>query len=243
MFARPWSRRKEKRMLELMYIGEESKYNVEFSRISPHVVQVLGELPFMDSGFTLSRAGKNDAWPYPGFTTLYREVGGGLQISDDGSVYTAPPAPLPPEEPAPYVPTLEEMQETKVTEMNMIQENAIQAGVDVTLSDGTTEHFYLTQKDREELAVLQTAVARGDEKIPWHTSDETQHCKYYSNEDMSRIVTAAFDYAIYHKTYFRDLRIYIRSLETKEAVEAVTYGMEIPEKYRSQPLADMLASA
>ena len=93
-------------MLELKYIGEETKYNVEFSRISSHVVQVLGELPFVDSGFTLSRAGKKDNWPYPAYTTLYREVGGGLQISDDGSVYVAPPEPLPPQEPEPYIPKI-----------------------------------------------------------------------------------------------------------------------------------------
>lgn len=230
-------------MLNLKYIGSEITYEVTFSRISPHVVQVLGELSFMDSGFTLSRVGKNDTWDYSGYTTLYRTIDGGYQISDDGSVYVEPPKPDPIPEPEPYVPTLEEVKEAKVTEMNMMQESAIQAGVDVTLSDGTTEHFYLAQKDREELAVLQTAIARGDEKIPWHTSNEAEHCKYYSNEDMSRIVTAAFDYATYHKTYFRDLRIYIRSLATKTEVEAVTYEMEIPEEYRSQPLVDMLAGA
>lgn len=228
-------------MLELKYIGEETKYNVEFSRISPHVVQVLGELPFMDSGFTLSRAGKKDNWTYQEYTTLYREMDGGLQLSDDGSVYVAPPEPVQPEEPEPYVPTLEEVQEAKVEEMDRTQQAVVQAGFEVVLTDGTTEHFDLTEKEQKQLSVLQGVIARGDEKIPWHTSDETEHCKYYSNDDMSKVVTAAFDLVTYHETYFRDLRIYIRSLETKEAVEAVIYGMEIPEKYRSQPLSDMLA--
>lgn len=228
-------------MLELMYIGEETKYNVEFSRISPHVVQILGELPFMDSGFSLSRTGKKDNWNHPGYTTLYRTIDGGYQLSDDGSVYVAPPEPVQPPEPEPYVPTLAEVQEMKVAEMDMTQQAIVQAGFEVVLADGTTEHFDLTEKEQKQLSVLQGVIARGDEKIPWHTSDEAEHCKYYSNADMSKVVTAAFDLVTYHETYFRDLRIYIRSLETKEAVEAVTYGMEIPEKYRSQPLADMLA--
>ena len=138
---------------------------------------------------------------------------------------------------------MEEMQEAKVEEMSAMQENAIQAGIEVTLADGTAEHFDLTEKERNQLAVLQTMITRGDDKIPWHTSDETEHCKYYSSADMIRITTAAFEYVTYHETYFRDLRIYIRTLDTKSKVEAVTYGMEIPEKYRSQPLADMLAGA
>lgn len=230
-------------MINLKYIGSTTVYEINFSRISSHIVQVLGDLPFLDKGFVLSRIGKNDKWDYSKYVTLYREVEGGLQFSDNGSVYTAPVKPDPIPDPEPYIPTLDEVREIKVAEMNVLQESAIQAGIEVTLTDGTVEHFDLTEKDRNQLAVLQTMIARGDEKIPWHTSDEAEHCKYYSNEDMVRITTAALEYVTYHETYFRDLRIYIRSLDTKEKVETVTYGMEIPEKYRSQPLDDMLASA
>lgn len=41
-----------------------------------------------------------------------------------------PPEPIP--EPEPYVPTLEEVRETKVQEMNALQQAAIQSGVNVT---------------------------------------------------------------------------------------------------------------
>lgn len=230
-------------MLELKYFDSETKHNVTFERISPHVIQIKGELPFNNSGFTLSRAGKNDPWDYPGYTTLYRTIDGGYQLSDDGSVYVAPPEPVTPEEPEPYVPTLEEVKEVKVAEMERVQQDVVQAGFEVVLTDGTTEHFDLTEKEQKQLTVLQGAVARGDEKISWHTSDEAEHCKYYPNADMSKIVTAAFNLVTYHETYFRDLRIYIRSLTTKVAVEAVTYGTAIPESFRSQPLVDMLAGA
>ena len=47
---------------------------------------------------------------------------------------------------------------------------------------------------------------------------------------------------MWHITYFRDLRIYIRSLQTKEEVEAVTYGMDIPQEYQSEPLRAMIAA-
>ena len=138
-----------------------------------------------------------------------------------------------------YVPTLEEVQETKVTEMNAIQQTVIQEGLDITLSDGTVEHFTLTDHDQTSLMGLQTKVEEGAEQIPWHTSDQSEHCKYYSNADMAIITSRALEFVTFHVTYFRDLRIYIRSLLSKEEVTAVTYGMLVPEEYQSDVLKDM----
>ena len=42
-------------------------------------------------------------------------------------------------------------------------------------------------------------------------------------------------------TWFRDLRIYINSLQTKEEVEAIEYNIIIPEEYQSEVLKDLLA--
>lgn len=226
-------------MLNLTYLESQIAHEVDFSRISPHVVQVLGNLPFNNKGFKLSRIGKNDSWDYSGYTTLYREVEGGLQFSDDESVYVASPTPELVPEPEPYIPTLEEIKVTKKQEMENMKRAAMEAGVNVTLTDGSIEHFTLADEEQRLLMALQTNVVAGDEKIPWHTSDETEHCKYYSNADMILIITAASAYGTYHETYIRDLRIYIDSLENKDAVEAVTYGIVIPEGYRSEVLQDM----
>lgn len=185
---------------------------------------------------------------YTGFTTIYRNDNetaryNGYQLSNDGSVYTAPQLPDPEEfAPEPYVPTLEEVQEQKITEMNLMQQSVIQSGVQVTLFDGTQEHFTLSEHDQTSLMGLQTQVAQGVDNIPWHTSDQTQHCRYYSNADMALIVTAAMQYVTYHVTYYRDLRIYIRSLDNKDEVNTVYYGMEIPPEYQSEPLRDMLSA-
>ena len=138
-------------------------------------------------------------------------------------------------------PTLDEVKEAKVAEMNKAQQDAIQSGVDVTLSDGSVEHFSLTDHDQTSLVGLQTQVASGEENIPWHTSDETKHCKFYSNADMAKITATAMEFVTWHITYFRDLRIYIRSLESKEDVGRITYGTGIPEAYQSEPLKAMLA--
>ena len=177
---------------------------------------------------------------YEEFTTLYKEEENGFILSNDGSVYVEP-EPMPEPEPEPYEPTLEDLQEAKVAEMNMAQQGIIAAGVDVVLTDGTTEHFTLEDHDQTSLVGLQSQVVAGEENIPWHTSDEKQHCKFYSNADMRKITTTAMNYVTWHVTSFRDLRIYIRSLESKEDVEKVTYGMDIPEAYQSEPLKAMMA--
>ena len=181
---------------------------------------------------------------YEEFTTLYKEEENGFILSSDGSVYVEPepmPEPEPEPEPEPYEPTLEDLQESKVAEINMAQQRIIATGVDVVLTDGTTEHFTLEDHDQTSLVGLQSQVVAGEENIPWHTSDEKQHCKFYSNADMRKITTTAMNYVTWHVTYFRDLRIYIRSLESKEDVEKVTYGMDIPEAYQSEPLKAMMA--
>ena len=226
-------------MLNMNYINSTIKYAVNFKTISSNIIEIKGDFPIQTDGIQISRDKKpDDIWDYSDYTTVYREIEGGAQFSNDGSVYIEP-EPIP--EPEPYVPTLEEVQERKVAEMNNAQQAIIAQGIDVTLTDGTTEHFTLTEHDQTSLMGLQSQVAQGAEQIPWHTSDQSEHCKFYSNADMALITTAAMSCVTWHVTYFRDLRIYIRSLQTKEEVEAVDYGMDIPTEYQSEPLQAMIA--
>lgn len=178
---------------------------------------------------------------YHGFTTMYRNDEetakyNGYQLSNDGSVYEDQPQPTPVE------PTLDELKEQKIAEMNAAQQESIQNGVDVTLSGGTIEHFTLTDHDQTSLMGLQTKVAQGETQIPWHTSDVNEPCKYYSNTDMGLITETAMQAVTFAVTYFRDLRIYINSMEDSTSVQNVTYGMTIPKEYRSEVLADIYAS-
>ena len=284
-------------MINLRYLGEKIAYEILFESVSNNVVQIIGRFPIKEKGFLLFRDDvEDDPWDYLGYTTVYREVEGGAQFSNDGSVYTPPvpivtfmagfggiidgeksqaasryedlsvPVPVPeenyefvgwePEIPATgtiddnvgfqakfiYMETLEEVKTRKILEMNTAQQNIVGNGIDVTFSDGRTEHFGLTEYEQKRLMVLQARVAAGDNKIPWHTSNLDDPCRYYTNAEMMQIINAAMAYATYHETYFRDIRRYINSLEDKESMEAVTYGMVIPEEYRSEVLTDMYAA-
>ena len=211
-----------------------------------HIVNIKTETPVTDdevTGFHFYLFPEETDTPpgrYDTFVTLYKRINETeFELSNNGEIYV-PPEPIP--EPEPYVPTLEEVRETKVQEMNALQQAAIQSGVNVTLTDGTVEHFTLTEHDQTSLVGLQSQVADGEDNIPWHTSEEGEHCKFYSNADMGLIITQAMAWVTWHVTYFRDLRIYIRSLSTKEEVSAVTYGVALPEEYQSDPLKVMIAA-
>ena len=222
-------------MLIMKYCGSKTVYEVGFSKISPHVVQVIGDIPVKDKGFTLSRDESEDDWDYRDYKTVYRQIDGGVQFSDDGSVYVAPPEP---EEPEPYVPALEEVKAVKLQEIGAACERMIYAGVDVELPGGT-EHFSLTEKDQINLFGKQAQMAAGLEKFEYH--QDGHPCRYYTKEEMQMIVETALGFVTYHTTYCNALNIWVASLEDADAVNAVLYGCEVPEEYQSEVLKDILA--
>lgn len=193
---------------------------------------------YLDEKCTVDIGGSS----YHGYTTMYRndaetEKYNGYQLSNDGSVYSDPVHP----EPEPSI-SLDELKKQKILEMNAEQQSVIEKGANVELSDGSVEHFTLTSNDQTSLVGLESRVASGDENIPWHTSDTSEHCKFYSNADMSKITSTAMQYVTYHVTYFRDLRIYINSMQDKASVESVRYGMYIPTEYQSEVLSALYAA-
>lgn len=80
-------------MLNLRYTGEETDYSVNFKSINENVVEVTGEnLPARETGFIITRIGDPSAFTgdYSEYKTIYREVEGGFQYSNDRSIYIEP---------------------------------------------------------------------------------------------------------------------------------------------------------
>lgn len=140
-----------------------------------------------------------------------------------------------------YVPTLAELKILKIDEVNSTKNLIVTQGFDAKLSDGTVEHFSLDIQDQLYLTALQTQVLAVVDPIPWHMSDENIPCKYYSNADMSIITQTAMSILVYHVTYLKDLTRYINSIQTKEELKDVQYGMILPIEYQSEPLQNMMA--
>ena len=137
--------------------------------------------------------------------------------------------------------TLEDVKKAKIEYLDSTCENTIYAGTDVTLSDGTVEHFTLDAKDQLDLSGIGLQLLQGAEQIAWHKDDETESCKFYSAADGATIIQTLTIFRTYHITYFRDLRIYVNSLSDVNDVNAIEYGSVIPDEYKSDVLKSIEA--
>lgn len=148
------------------------------------------------------------------------------------------------EEPTTYIEpeeeiTIEYVKEKKIAEMSNICNRIIIDGFDVELSDEETYHFSLTTQDQLNFITLSTMIAGGETMIPYHADGEL--CKFYSAEDISKVIATATTFKTYHITYFNTLRNYIESMQSIDDVTAIEYGISIPEEYQSDVLKVLLS--
>ena len=222
-------------MEKIQIVGSDQKYQIQsIVPVGEHVMQIIfaDTVPDVwDGDIQLYTDGDVLATTLSGWTTVYRDEGQTVYLSDDGSVY------VPPADPEPYEPTLAELQAAKKQEISQACEQAIYSGVSVTLTDGSTEHFALTEHDQLNLFGKQIELSAGVTRIKYHT--DGQPCRYYDAADMQLIVTAAMDYVSYHTTYCNSLYSWIGGAQTAEEIQQIYYGAEIPEQYWSDVFRDI----
>lgn len=160
------------------------------------------------------------------------------------------PIPDPPEpEPEPtdeerereeeYRRSIQFVRDTKIEYLSYLCNKTIENGIDVVLSDGETHHFSLTKEDQINLMERQAQLSIGATSVSYHADGEI--CTYYSAEDMMKIIASSIFHKDFQTTYFNSLKHYVNSLETLEAISAITYGQDIPVEYQSEPLKALLA--
>ncbi len=217
----------------------------EISEIRPMTDAVLrivfpNGVPAAWGDIILYTEGGVEATTLTGYDTVYRNEGQTVYLSNDGSVYTAPETPEGPGEPSePYVPTLEELQAAKRREVSVECEQIIYAGVNVTLADGSVEHYALTIEDQLNLFGKQIQVSAGQERIEYHA--DGQPCRYYTAVDMQAIIQAAMWHVSYHTTYCNAINMWIAGVGTAEELQAIFYGADVPPEYQSDVLQTYLA--
>ena len=221
--------------MNILFLNSEKPVEGTVKVISSHVVELRGVEQNL-SGFHVLKNGAPYG-KYESFTTLYRTVDGGYQLSNDGSVYVEP-EPTP--EPEPYEPTLEELKEQKISEVGGVCKETIYAGVDVELPTGSTEHFSLKEEDQINLFGKQAQISAGVTQLEYH--QDGHPCRYYTVEEMTAIITAAMQFVSYHTTYCNSLYTWINSVTDKDDLQGITYGVSIPEGYQSEVLKAYLLS-
>ncbi len=130
--------------------------------------------------------------------------------------------------------TLEEIKAAKKQEIGQACDKIIYDGMDVTLTDGSTEHFSLTDHDQLNLFGKQVQLAAGTDQLEYHS--DGQACRYYSAKDMQLITSAAMAYVSYHTTYCNAVNMWIAGCETADEIQQIYYGADVPETYQSDVL-------
>lgn len=225
-------------MEKIKLSGSDQMYEIQsIIPTSEHVLQIVftDAVPTSWGGdIELYTAGDVLATTLTGWTTVYRDEGQTIYLSDDGSVYVPPADPEPVTPPEPYEPTLTELQAAKKQEISQACEQIIYAGISVTLADGTVEHFALTEHDQINLFGKQAQLKAGADRLEYHS--DGQFCKYYNAVDMQTIITAATQHVSYHTTYCNSLNMWVASAESAEELQQIYYGADVPEQYQSEVL-------
>ena len=129
--------------------------------------------------------------------------------------------------------------ERKIAECNDACARAIVKGCDVTLEDGTVEHFALTAEDQINIATAEKAVRAGATQFPYHADGKL--CRLYDAKDIMNIINTATAWKTYHTTYFNHLKQWINRTEEKADILAIHYGDELPEDLKQSLDAIMAA--
>jgi len=143
--------------------------------------------------------------------------------------------------PEPAEPDLDTLRTAKLAEINSATEQAITAGCDVTLSDGSTGHISLTAEDQINLSGAQAAVKDGATVYPYHL--DGQICTVYSAADIKIMAASATQYKLYHTTYCNHLRAWAQRVTTSDELPAITYGATLPDDLKANMEAIISAAS
>lgn len=123
----------------------------------------------------------------------------------------------------------ETAREAKIEELSVACNNAINAGTQVQLSDGSAESFTYGLVDQSNVSEMFNAVLLGATEYPYHANDDD--CRMYNAQDIVTIYATLSAFKTGQTTYHNQLKRYTKALTSQEEIEAVTYGQELTGEY------------
>lgn len=112
-----------------------------------------------------------------------------------------------------------------IKRISSLCKSKITDGFSVKLSDGKTYDFKLTTEDQLNLILLENQLNAGSTTFLYHATN--QPCRFFSREDMTRIIAAFKRYVEYHTTYFNVAKQYLNSQIDIEKINKFTYGTDV----------------
>lgn len=125
----------------------------------------------------------------------------------------------------------EVVRNAKIAEISAACNAVIVSGVDIQLGE-ETEHFNLSIEDQSNIANLFRVVELGGTEFPYQA--DGGKCRIYTAQEIAQIYIAAQTAITSQTTYHNALKAYVQSLTDMERISAVTYGMNLPKKYRDE---------
>ena len=119
------------------------------------------------------------------------------------------------------VPDLSDIKLTKIIEIKESCESYIYAGTNVTLPDGTIEHFTYTLADQSNISEMFTAVMAGATEYPYHADGEI--CKIYTKEQIVTIYGTLSLFKTEATTYHNSLKAQINAMTDVDAISATKF--------------------
>lgn len=114
-----------------------------------------------------------------------------------------------------------------ISRLSNICKNKITSGFSVNLSDGESYSFRLTTEDQLNLMSIENQLNGGAETFIYHATG--QPCRFFTREDMIKIISTFRHYTLYHTTYFNVAKQYINSQVSIEKVNMFIYGTDVSE--------------
>lgn len=120
------------------------------------------------------------------------------------------------------------IRESKISELRIMNDLAIDAGTTVTLSTGE-ENFTYALADQSNISEMFMAVVMGATEYSYHQNGES--CRMFNAGDIMTLYGTLSMYKTGLLTYFNQLKNYVGTLTSVEDIQAVTYGQELTGEY------------
>lgn len=123
-------------------------------------------------------------------------------------------------EPEPYIPTLEEIKNNKISELSDICNHLIENGVDIDIN-GTVEHFSysLSKGDQNNIDDIMKLAASTGLGQSYHC--DNGNCKIYTIDQIVTLYITVKVNKLINMTYFNQMKQYIKSFTSDDDIEII----------------------
>lgn len=98
-------------------------------------------------------------------------------------------------------------------------------GFEIKLSDNKAHKFTLTAEDQINLLSLESQLNTSLDTFLYHASGEP--CKYFSREDIEKVIARSKKHILYHTTYFNVSKQYLSNIHDFDRLKSFSYGQDV----------------